>query len=245
MTEPLSSYSPFAWFYEKYWGVEIPFQLMTAIDKLLLPRLREGSSILDLCCGTGQIAAELVARRFKVTGIDGSEAMLDFARRRAPSAKFLLADARTFDLPPVHDAVVSTFDSLNHIMCLDELTNVFSNVHAALNDGGYFLFDVNTERGFILHWRDYFAIVESDHVCVLLGDYNPIDKIGRYDITMFRREHSVWQRTAATITERCYTVREIRSALRTAGFIDVSRHDADTELGLVDHIGRTFFLARK
>ncbi len=245
MTEPFPSYSPFAWFYEKYWGAEIPAQLMTAVEKLLLPRLSEGGAVLDLCCGTGQIAADLAARRFRVTGLDGSAEMLDFARRRVPAARFVLADARTFNLPSDYDAVISTFDSLNHIMSLAELTDVFRHVHDALRDGGSFLFDMNMERGFLLHWRDYFSIVESDHVCVLLGEYDPDEKVGRYDITMFRLEDSVWRRTGATITERCYASRDIKSALRRAGFVEVTRYDAETDVGLAEHIGRTFFLARK
>jgi SAM-dependent methyltransferase len=37
--------------------------------------------VLDVCCGTGLLAAELVARGYRVTGVDASEAMLGRARR--------------------------------------------------------------------------------------------------------------------------------------------------------------------
>ena len=36
--------------------------------------------MLDLCCGTGLLAGELVARGYRVVGVDASEAMLALAR---------------------------------------------------------------------------------------------------------------------------------------------------------------------
>ena len=39
-------------------------------------------SVLDLCCGTGLLAGELIARGYRVVGVDASEAMLARARER-------------------------------------------------------------------------------------------------------------------------------------------------------------------
>ena len=39
-------------------------------------------SVLDLCCGTGLLAGELIARGYRVVGVDASEAMLALARER-------------------------------------------------------------------------------------------------------------------------------------------------------------------
>ena len=38
--------------------------------------------MLDLCCGTGLLAGELVARGYDVVGVDASDAMLALARTR-------------------------------------------------------------------------------------------------------------------------------------------------------------------
>jgi SAM-dependent methyltransferase len=240
-----SDYDSFAWFYDRHWSREVPPQILTVIDRLLLPRLPRRGRILDLCCGTGYTSAELIRRGFEVTGLDVSEEMLHYARLNAPDARLILADARSFDLPPVFDGVISTFDSLNHIMALDELMNVFRHVHGALASGGLFLFDMNMERGFLQHWVDYFAITGDDGVCILRGTYDRQQKIGRYDITMFRRWGKIWRRTDAAISERCYSAHEIRHALQAAGFKEISAYDAEKEMGLTEHTGRTFFLARK
>ncbi|MDR5693869.1 MAG: methyltransferase domain-containing protein [Armatimonadota bacterium] len=159
-----SEYDRFAWFYNRYWGVPFRNQALPVLERLLLPHIPEHGSILDLCCGTGQLAQTLAERGYQVTGIDGSEEMLRYARENAPGVELILADARSFTLPSVYYSVVSTFDSLNHIMRLEELTRVFQNVHAVLGDNGLFLFDVNTEEGYQTRWRGSFAIVQEDHV---------------------------------------------------------------------------------
>lgn len=241
-----SSYDPFSWFYEHYWCEEVPPAIFTVIERLLLPSLSRRSHILDLCCGTGYTVARLEKKGYRVTGLDGSEKMLRYAKRHATRSRFVLGDARSFNLAQSFDAVISTFDSLNHFMTLNELRAVIKNVHAALKPGGLFLFDMNMESGFLNHWADYFSIVEKNAVCVLRGQYDALEKIGRYDITMFRREReAAWQRTDALITEKCYSMREIKSALRYAGFKELSVFDAEHDFGLVDNTGRKFFLARK
>jgi len=243
--ETYASYDTFARIYDLHWGSEVPAQIMTVIDKLFVPQMTAGARILDLCCGTGYTAKELTERGFAVTGLDASEEMLAFARRHAPAASFIQADARSFKMMPIYQGVLSTFDSLNHMMTMEGLLMVFRNVHRALQAGGLFLFDMNMEKAFLAHWADYYAIVEAEDVCVLRGTYSREQRMARYDITMFRRRGKNWQRTDAVISERYYPSKEIRRALLAAGFKEISSLDAEKELGLSEHTGRRFFLARK
>jgi SAM-dependent methyltransferase len=243
--EHYSAYDSFAFFYERYWCEEVQPAIFNAIERLLLPELASKSRILDLCCGTGYTVARLEKKGYTMTGLDGSEKMLGFAKLNAPRSRFVLADARRFNLPQSFEAVISTFDSLNHLMSLAELETVMTNAHGALAPAGLFLFDMNLERGFLNHWADYFSIVEKDEVCVMQGRYDRAEKTGRYDITMFRRRGGAWQRSDASIMEKCYSMKEIKGALRRAGFGELSVYDAERDLGLADHTGRIFYLARK
>ncbi|HEX8145541.1 MAG TPA: class I SAM-dependent methyltransferase [Pyrinomonadaceae bacterium] len=237
-----AAYDLFARVYNRHWAQEVPSQIMTVLDRLLVPLMPAGGRILDLCCGTGYTLGELSRRGFEVTGLDASKEMLRHARRNAPGSRLIHADARSFKLPPVYAAIVSTFDSLNHVMTLKELTTVFRNVRRALAPGGVFLFDMNMEAAFLEHWADYFAIVEERDVCILRGAYDREEGIGRYEITMFQRHGKRWQRTDTLISEKCYSSKEIRRALKAAGFKKVSIYDAEQELKLDEHVGRTFFL---
>jgi ubiquinone/menaquinone biosynthesis C-methylase UbiE len=74
--EHYSDYDSFAWFYDRYWSREVPPQIMTVIDRLVVPCLPRGATVLDLCCGTGYTYAELIKRGFEVTGLDRSKEML-------------------------------------------------------------------------------------------------------------------------------------------------------------------------
>ncbi|GGD03670.1 class I SAM-dependent methyltransferase [Aquisalinus flavus] len=65
-------------------------------------------SILDIGCGTGRpIAGYLVGKGYDVTGIDYARPMLDIAAARFPSAAWVHADMRDFDLQRTFDAVIA------------------------------------------------------------------------------------------------------------------------------------------
>lgn len=253
-----TDYDALAWIYDRHWS-HFPADAMPVLESLVLANLRQGAHVLDLCCGTGQLARLLTDRGYRVTGVDGSASMLDFARRNAPEAELLLADARSFTLPSRVDAVLSTYDSLNHVMSLEELGAVFRNVSAVLRDGGQFVFDLNMEEKYGSRWTATTAIIEEDYVCIVQGSYATEQKLARFDATVFVRRdapspaalHSAegggdeWQRSDATIWERCYAELEVRTALGDAGFVEIEGFDWRRDLEPTGEAGRTFFLCRK
>ncbi len=241
-----SDYDAFARVYNDHWGPDSARRFWPAVQRLLLKDLSAGAQVLDLCCGTGQLAQILTMLGYKVTGVDGSEGMLHFARLNAPEAEFILEDARSFESPPVFDAAISTYDSLNHIMNLDELAQVFGNVYACLKEGGRFLFDLNLEEGFRLRWRSSFGVVEDDYVFVVRARYHAAERLGEMDLTLLRREEEdVWRREDMKLWQRCYTVDEVVSALEKVGFSDIQTFDAEKDLGWRWELGRMFFLGVK
>lgn len=242
-----SDYDRFAWVYNKHWGNSFTQLMLPILEALVLTHLPAKAKIIDLCCGTGQLAEALVARGYRVTGLDGSEEMLRFARKNAPAAKFILDDARSFKVPDVYHAVVSTFDSLNHIITLEELTAVFRNVHAALREDGLFLFDLNMEEGFKIVRHDSYGIVEDDHVCVVQSDYCPEEHTAKFEVTIFYLQEG-WQRSDLTLVQKCYSETEVHSALTAAGFEDIRAcaYDEHWNLeALTTEAERAFFVCRK
>lgn len=235
-------YDAFSWFFNKHWVADIAPDVLKTLEKILLPKLNSNAHILDLCCGTGQIAAGLSKRGFNVTGLDNSPEMLRYARINAPDAKFVTGDARNFKLKEKFDAIVSTFDSVNHFMSLDEVEKVFRAVRASLSTNGIFVFDINTSRAFIENLNDDTAIVEDDNVCVVRAYYDNKTKIGRYGITMFRLIAGKWKRSDAAIEEKCFSLRDLKQVLKRAGFSSIKIYYADKDLKLEDHEGRVFFV---
>ena len=242
-----SDYDPFAWVYNKHWGNSFIPHALPALERLVFLDLPTKARILDLCCGTGQLAQILTERDYQVTGLDGSAEMLRFARENAPSVEYVHADARSFKLPAVFHAVISTFDSLNHVMTLEELTSVFRNVYATLREDGLFLFDLNMEAGFRLTWDDNFGIVEDDHICVVRSSYRPEERTARFDTTIFRLQ-DYWYRSDVTLYQKCYSEGEVRSALEAAGFSNVHACAYDEHQQLQEFTPdsqRAFFICRK
>lgn len=242
--ERYEAYSPFAWFYDRYF--DFHKHSLFIFDKLLAGRLRKGSRILDLGCGTGHLAKALDARGYEVVGVDGSEEMLSYARKKVPDGVFIAADAREFKIKPSFTAVVSTFDCMNHIMSQAELAVVFGNVFSSLEDGGYFMFDLNMEEAFETQWDKSSNIVNEDSVCTVSGGYDRDEKIGVTRLTMFVLREN-WVRSDVALYQRCYSIEEVTAVLDRCGFQEISSHDAMRDLGMEGRlsIGRTVFLARR
>jgi SAM-dependent methyltransferase len=239
-------YDPFAWLYSKYWGEEYHTQSMGVLERLFLSRLSPGASVLDLCCGDGRMSQQLAGRGFAVTGLDGSSHMLAFAKQRAPRVLFLLGDARRFRLPQQVDAVVSTFDSLNHVRGAKELTSVFRNVFACLKHPGFFAFDLNREEAYRDLWARTSHTVEKDVVSIARGSYSPATRLAHCDVTQFRRNNRFWERSDFRLTQKFHADAEVVAALKETGFT-VESFDAAAHLGMQGDIGkgRTFYLACK
>jgi SAM-dependent methyltransferase len=244
-----SAYDPFAWIYNQHWGNSFLPTILPILDNLILGRLKKNTRILDLCCGTGQLSQKLNALGYRVTGIDGSSAMLKYARENAPGVEFFQKDARNFKLPYKYHAVVSTFDSLNHVMTLRELTEVFHSVYRVLRPGGLFLCDLNTEPGYLYEWSgSHFTIVEDDHVCVVENTYSPSRRVATFDTTIFRYTDGGWYRSDVMLYQKCHSPARVKSALKSVGFTDIEVFGFDLQSGvrpLTKEMRRAFFFCHK
>ncbi|MFB2923840.1 MULTISPECIES: class I SAM-dependent DNA methyltransferase [Aerosakkonema] len=241
-----NAYNPFARIYNEYWAADIAKKTIPPLEKLLIPHIPERARIIDLCCGSGQVTQQLLKRGYQLTGIDGSEEMLDYARKNAPSGEFLLDDARFFKQPPTFHAVISTTGSLNYVMNLEELTSVFRNVYAALLENGLFVFNVYLEAEYQSDWNGSMSgDIKDDYAWAVRQIYDPENKIGELKVTIFQLVEGNWQRTDTTIQEKCYSSAEIQYALENVGFTEVSVYDAERELGVERSTGNTYFVCRK
>jgi len=110
---------------------------MEAMGRDVLQRLElEGDeTVLDAGCGTGRVTAVIAERlpRGHVIAVDGSQAMVDEARRRLPdSIDVFRADLLELELDEPVDAVLST---ATFHWILDH-PRLFARLHDALKPGG-------------------------------------------------------------------------------------------------------------
>jgi cyclopropane fatty-acyl-phospholipid synthase-like methyltransferase len=104
----------------------------------LLDRLAEGATLVELGCGGGTAETRALAARFRLTGVDLSEAQLARARERVPAADYVHADLTTVEFSADTIDAVASFYVLNHVP-RELLAPLFVRVHSWLRGGGLLL----------------------------------------------------------------------------------------------------------
>jgi SAM-dependent methyltransferase len=137
----VQSYDVFAPFYDAVQGDRADHAAY--IRSLIEEHHPEAKTLLEFACGTGSVMKQL-ASSYEVTGVDRSDAMLAVAREKLPDARLVEGDMTTVDLGETFDVVLCAFDSINHLLRFEEWEAVFDRALAHLNEGGIFVFDVNT-----------------------------------------------------------------------------------------------------
>jgi SAM-dependent methyltransferase len=148
----MASFGPVAPYYDELMS-EVPYDMWVGYYQLLLTQIgAKPKELLDVCCGTGNVAELLAKEGYKVAGFDISPPMVKEARRKAKAKglaiDYHVADAAKLDLGRKFDAAYSFFDSLNYITEPESLKAAIANVSRHLAPGGSFVFDVNTEYAF-------------------------------------------------------------------------------------------------
>ncbi len=138
---PMPEYEQLSRFYDAVMGDPAPkgARVLRSIDRYL----PEASSLLELGCGTGSVLAQLTSLP-SLTGLDRSPDMLTLSQQKVPGAQLLQADMASFSLGTRFDVVICVFDTLNHLLTFDRWLAMFGAVHDHLNEGGLFIFDVNS-----------------------------------------------------------------------------------------------------
>lgn len=205
MGKATDDYDALAPVYERVFGPEAAASTWQTLTALLLPRLPARAQVLDLCCGTGEIAARLLGAGFRVTGVDRSAAMLAYARQRAPQATLIQSDLRTYQPQTQFDAAVCAYNSLPHIMRVRELRAVLAMVRRALRPHGPFVFDLYPEEVMASGWHG----AHRANDCVLESWYRAPSARAVTQV--------YWDSGSARLCIRSYTRAELDCLLQEAG----------------------------
>jgi SAM-dependent methyltransferase len=210
-------------------------------------------SVLDLCCGTGQVARYFLEREYQVVGLDLSAAMLHYARENTQpylvsgQARFVQADATNFTLPDRFGLVISTFDALNHLPDLTALRQCFAAVAAVCD--GYFLFDLNTRVG-LRRWNSIEVDDSRDDMTIVNhGIYDVTSDRAWLKVTGFvRNGEGLYERFEQTVYNTIFAMSDVKTLLLETGWREVyfaRRQDLQTPLTDPEQEGRVFIVAQK
>jgi SAM-dependent methyltransferase len=204
-----------------------------------------GGLVVDLGCGSGLLARELIDAGYNAFGIDISGAMVEIARRRAPEAEFRVGSLFGVEIPPCA-AVTAVSEVLNYLFDAENeeqgLGRLFRRVYEALDPGGLFVFDVlgpgqvlpgARKRGFRVG-EDWAVLSELE------------EDVGRGTmerrIVSFRKVGEHYRRDEEVHRVRLYEPSQLSAELERAGFrVRTMRSYGDLAL----EEGHTAFVARK
>lgn len=177
---------------------------------LSLAAPKDGESVLDIGCGSGETTLALAAATGEAHGVDISRPLLEVARARGDAlespAIFSEADAATLPGDGSHDLIISRFG----VMFFDDPTAAFANIrgHAAAGARLHFAcWRTPKENGWTLapmqalaplmppaspqdpHTPGPFALADPDRLAAILADagWQDID-LQRFDFDMLLGE---------------------------------------------------------
>lgn len=247
----MEAYTGFAQVYDELMD-DIPYEEWGAYLVGLLREygVRDGL-VLDLGCGTGSMTEVLSLAGYDMIGIDNSWDMLSLAmekaRKKELSILYLLQDMRSFELYGTVAAIVSICDSINYITDEDELLAVFRLVNNYLDEGGLFIFDLNTPY----KYEEILAenvIAENREDCAFIWEnyYDRESQINEYDLSLYiEEEKGLFRRYSETHYQKAYALEAIRELLWKAGLEYVTAYDAFTKERPREDSERIYVIARE
>ena len=179
--------------------------------------------LLDLACGTGSMSEEAEKLGYDVIGVDCSEEMLFEAvnkkYEKALDIQYVKQDMRKLDLYGGVDITICILDSLNHLSGFEDVKKVFERVFMFTNEGGLFIFDMNTPYKHRNVLADNALIFETEDVFVA-WENEFSEKDCKVDITLnfFEKTHNNYKRYTENFSELAYEKEDIIKACEEVGF---------------------------
>lgn len=203
---------------------------------------------LDLACGTANVST-YVGKNFKETFlVDFSEDMLMEASTKMLKEKIrfkiLLQDMTELNLNRKFDLITCVLDSTNYILDDEGVKNYFQGVYDHLNDGGVFIFDINTSykikevlgnNTFTYNTEEIFYSWENS----LEND------IVEMDLTFFVKEDSHYKKFEEFHRERAYKEDEIEAILSNIGFKMLEKQDGYRNKQILEDTERIVYIVNK
>lgn len=249
----MAGYKDFAFFYDSLMkNAEYESRFDYIIGLLAENGIGEGI-LLDMACGTGTLSEMFSKKGFDVVGVDASEEMLSIAQEKKLEknfdALFLCQKMEELDMFGTIDAAVCTLDSLNHITDPETLREIFRRVALFMNDGGVFLFDVNTLYKHRNILADNTFVYETENVfCVWQNTLLEDSETTLINLDIFEQdedEEDVYVRYSEEFCERGYELSSLKSMLEEFRFEVVGIYDDMTKSPVKEDSERAVFVCKK
>ena len=137
-----------------------------------------GNTVLELACGTGRLAFNLVREGADYTGLEISPDFADLAKKKLTKAgsavSIISGDMRSFQLNQTFDLIFIGFNSFLHLLRDKDAISCFECVKKHMHENTRFIIDIFTPNPLFLYRPEdsRFPVLEytnsktDEHVCV-------------------------------------------------------------------------------
>ncbi len=224
----MEAYTSFAQVYDMFMD-NVPYEdWATYIYKQFHKHGITDGKILDLGCGTGKITSFLSKKGYDMVGVDSSIEMLEVAAfRNDTDIMYLHQDIVEMDLYSDFNAAYSTCNCLNYVLEDTDLYDVFQRVYDKLEDGGLFIFDLNTEYKYREILQDNtFAENREDGSFIWDNYFDTENNINEYQLALFIKQNdNIYKKYEEVHYQRAYSLVLIQKMLETNGFTVLEIND--------------------
>lgn len=204
------------------------------------------SYYLDLACGTGNLTLNL-CKDFKYTwAVDLSPYMLSRAEEklRGNNIKFICQNICKLNLNHKFNLATCALDGTNYILQENELLNFFQSVYEHLEEGGLFIFDINSHYKLTEVMGSNIFNYDSEEVVYIWDNYLEEDILNMY-LTFFIKEGELYKRFDESHKERAYRAEKIEMLLKNSGFNLKEKLDGYSNSEVKSSTERILFIAQK
>jgi len=250
MQEENNIYGGFARVYDLFMD-DIPYgEWFCYLSGLLEREGISGGTVVDLACGTGEIAKRLRCRGYDTIGVDMSQEMLEIASQKCqPDVLLLKQDMRELELHSLAQAVVCLCDGMNYLVSEQDLRRTFARVASSLVEGGVFIFDMKTDYFYREILGDCtLADNREDASYIWENEYDGESGINTYLLTIYELvdgDRDLFVRTDELHRQRAFPPEQVRGMLEESGFEVAGIYEGLTEKYPREESQRNYFVARK
>lgn len=196
------------------------------IETIIKEKKIAGRDVLDLGCGTGEIAIRLKKNGYNVLGVDISDEMLAIAGEKIENMgldiPLAIHDMRKFKLPVGFDIILSLFDTVNYLSSVNELEKTFKAVYSHFDQNGIYIFDIVTENMMEEMFPGGIFVDDREEMTLIWARHVEEDGINEISTTFFVKEKTGrYKRVDDYYTKKIFSKEEIEKTAAKIGFKSV------------------------
>jgi cyclopropane fatty-acyl-phospholipid synthase-like methyltransferase len=198
---------------------------------------KELDNIIDIGCGQGYFLENLKINKKKYFGIDLSVEQIKVCQEKNLNSQAISLE----DVKEKFDCATAIFDVLNYIP-KEDLKVFINQTNIVLNQGAYFIFDVNSYFGFDEVAQGCIAIDVGDKFIAI--DANFEDNKLQTDITLFeKQENGLFSKESDSIIQEYHSKEFLTKLLKECNFEiqEIKEFNLHTD----EHADKLIFICKK